>query len=164
MKHVEKQLLHTVTTIEGDRLPLAAYRGLVVLVVVLATHDPHHGQLVELQQLYNDMLGRGLIIVGAPVSDFDTEPHSDAELRHLLRNRLNLSYPVTVKQRATEPGQAPLFADLCRADGFEGPVTGAFEKFLIDPDGYLVDRFAAGVSPLSAEVVDAIMDILPTMA
>jgi len=58
--------------------------------------------------------------------------------------------------------QHPLFAELTKFKRglLPGLVKWNFEKFLVNPDGQVVDRFASTVEPESTEVVAAIERVI----
>ena len=63
-----------------------------------------------------------------------------------------------VRTRVRGKGQHPLYAELTRFKTglLPGLVKWNFEKFLVNRDGGVVDRFAPTTEPDSAEVIGAI--------
>src|SRR5437763_17186874 len=69
------------TSIDGDKLPLAAWRGRPVLVVNTASFCGYTPQYRDLEALYRQYQARGLVVIGVPSNDFgESEPGTAPEL------------------------------------------------------------------------------------
>src|SRR5712692_5292329 len=65
--------------IDGDKLPLAAWRGRPVLVVNTASYCGYTPQYRDLEALWRQYQRRGLVVLGVPSNDFgEQEPGSAA--------------------------------------------------------------------------------------
>ena len=76
-------------SIDGERLPLDAWRGQPVLVVNTASfcgYTPQYSDLEALWQRYRD---RGLVVLGVPSNDFGRqEPGSTDEIKEFCTHEL----------------------------------------------------------------------------
>lgn len=155
------------TTIDGDATTLGAYAGRVLLVVNVASKCGLTPQYAGLEALYREMHAAGLEVLGFPANDFaGQEPGSDNEIQQFCSLNYDVSFPLFSKIAVTGDAIHPLYAALTtarpEATG-EGPmrenlrgygmspnpapgVLWNFEKFLIDRDGRVVDRFAPDVT------------------
>ncbi len=151
---------HDIRLLDGDTFSLGVYRGLGVVICNIASRSSRAQQLVELDHLYSVYGQMGLMVVGIPSNDFGGEPGADSGVRARYEIDLRVSFAVT--QRMVVSGDRPhrLFRDL--TDG-GAPVRADFEKFVIDGDGYLVERFGPDVSPMDDKVKSALKFVLPTM-
>lgn len=67
-----------------------------------------------------------------------------------MTERYQVDFPMTAKVDVNGPDEAPLYRLLKHAqpgDGDTPDITWNFEKFLIDPSGEVVARFAPTVTP-----------------
>ena len=67
------------TSIDGGDLPLAAYRGKVVLLVNTASMCGFTGQYEGLQSLWTEYKDKGLVVLGVPSDDFGGQELDDAK-------------------------------------------------------------------------------------
>src|SRR6516165_7040454 len=88
------------TSIDGDSLPLDAWRGRPVLVVNTASYcgyTPQYGDLQALWQRYRD---RGLVVLGVPSNDFGRqEPGSTGQIKEFCTTNYSVDFPLTEKCR-----------------------------------------------------------------
>src|SRR5579864_246046 len=72
----------TLTSIDGQPAPLAAYKGKVVLLVNVASRCGYTPQYSALESVYEKYKDRGLVIVGIPANNFGgQEPGTNAEIK-----------------------------------------------------------------------------------
>ena len=57
-------------SLDGDKLPLAAWRGRPVLVVNTASFCGYTPQYRDLEALWQRYRARGLVVLGVPSNDF----------------------------------------------------------------------------------------------
>lgn len=151
---------HDIRLLDGDTFSLGVYRGLGLLVVNIGSHGPHADQLSELGKLYDDFDSMGLMVIGVPSNDFGGEPGDETRVRARYELDLRTSFPVTQRMRVSGPPSS-LFRALTSFDG--QPVHSDAEKFVIDGDGYVVERFSADVRAFDARIGAALKLVLPTM-
>src|ERR1700686_472506 len=88
------------TSIEGDKLPLAAWRGRPVLVINTASFCGYTPQYRDLEALYRQYQARGLVVLGVPSNDFgEQEPGSTAEIKQFCETNYQVDFPMTEKYR-----------------------------------------------------------------
>ena len=69
------------TSIDGKSLPLSQYKGHPVLVVNVASKCGLTPQYEGLVQLYHDLRGKGLVVLGVPSNQFmGQEPGTNEEI------------------------------------------------------------------------------------
>jgi len=144
---------------------LAPRPGVTTLVVNVASRcglTPQYEGLERLQKRYAD---RGFTVLGVPCNQFaGQEPGSSEEIAQFCSATYGVSFPLTEKVEVNGAGRHPLYAELVGvpdAGGYTGDIRWNFEKFLIDPSGTVVARFAPQTEPESAEVTSAIEAALP---
>ena len=140
----------TATSISGDEVDLADYRGKAVLVVNTASKcgfTPQYEGLEELHRRYGD---HGLVVLGFPCDQFaHQEPGDEAEIAEFCQLNYGVSFPLFAKVEVNGDGAHPLYRWL-RAEkgGLLGDrIKWNFTKFLVAPDGAVVDRYAPSTKP-----------------
>jgi len=147
-----------VKDIDGKEVDLSAYKGKVVLIVNVASKCGYTRQYTGLENIYKKYKDRGLVILGFPCNDFGgQEPGTNEEIKEFCSTKFSVSFPMVDKVAVLGDGKAPLFAWLTNNE-----VTGSkdikwnFEKFLIDKDGKIVERFVSKDEPEGEKITAAI--------
>jgi glutathione peroxidase len=147
-------------SIDGKPLPLASYRGKVLLLVNVASHSIFTAQYEGLQALYTKYQDQGLVILAFPSNDFgQEEPDSNDAIRQFAGDKYKVAFPMFAKVSLAGEHMSPLYQFL--TDKQANPTTGGpirwnFTKFLADRDGKIVGRFEPDVTPDSPELAVAI--------
>jgi glutathione peroxidase len=154
--------LHSLT---GDPASVGDYRGQALLVVNVASKcglTPQYEGLERLQKTYGD---RGFTVLGFPCNQFgEQEPGSSEEIATFCSTTYGVSFPMFEKVEVNGDGRHPVYEELVAfpdADGDAGDIQWNFEKFLVSPEGEIVQRFRPMVDPEAPEVIDAIEATLP---
>ncbi len=146
-----------VKTIDGNEEKFADYRGMVLLIVNVASYcgyTPQYQGLEELNQQYGD---RGLRVLGFPCNDFGAqEPGTNEEIATFCETSYGVSFELFDKIHAKGSQQHPLYQTLTNSVEPKGDVAWNFEKFLIGKQGEVVARFGSSVTPTSPELIQAI--------
>jgi len=153
-----------VKSIQGQSIPLAAYRGRVLLIVNVASQDANSVQIEQLQELYEKYLEQGLVVLAFPSNDFlNSETQSGLELRAIYADKFQISYPLFDKVKVTGAYRAPLYVFLTSSKTnphFCWEVEWNFTKFLVDRNGNVIARFNTKTTPLDPHVQEAIQKAL----
>ncbi len=142
------------------------YRGKALLVVNVASKcglTPQYEGLERLQKTYAD---KGFTVLGFPCNQFgEQEPGSAEEIATFCSTDLRGHRSrCSRRSRSTARGAIPVYDELTAfpdADGEAGDIQWNFEKFLVSPNGEIVQRFRPMVDPEAPEVIDAIEAALP---
>ncbi|MEM6613761.1 MAG: glutathione peroxidase [Cyanobacteria bacterium P01_C01_bin.72] len=146
-----------VKNIEGKSETFADYQGKVLLIVNVASYCGYTPQYKGLEQLNQDYRDQGLQVLGFPCNDFGAqEPGTNEEIAKFCETSYGVSFDLMDKIHAKGAEQHPLYQTLTKAVDPKGDVAWNFEKFLISKTGEVVARFGSGVTPTSAELVEAI--------
>ena len=137
----------TTKTLEGQPAELRAYAGKVALVVNVASQCGYTPQYAGLEKLYEDLKGRGFVVLGFPSNDFGgQEPGTATEIRQFCSLNYDVSFPLFEKVvTKAGPGQSPVYATLQKQSG-ELP-SWNFAKYLVGKDGKVVKFYKSGVKP-----------------
>ncbi len=150
------------TAIDGAPLPMADFQGKAVLVVNTASFCGFTGQYEALQALYDRFQDRGLVVLGVPSNDFGRqEPGSADEIKEFCEVNYQITFPLTEKQVVSGSDAHPFYRWAGDQVGTMGKPRWNFHKYLVGPDGELVDWFSTVTKPDSSKVVSAIEAVLP---
>ena len=150
------------TAINGAPLPMTEFRGKAVLVVNTASFCGFTGQYEALQALYERFQDRGLVVLGVPSNDFGRqEPGSADEIQEFCEINYQITFPLTEKQVVSGSKAHPFYRWAADRVGTMGKPRWNFHKYLVGPDGELVDWFSTVTKPDSPKVVSAIEAVLP---
>ncbi len=151
-----------VETITGEKKSLGDFKGKTLLIVNTASKCGFTPQFKGLQALYQKYQAQGLEILGFPCNQFgNQDPGSNEEIVEFCSLNYDVEFPMFAKLEVNGSSAHPLYKHLrSEAPGVLG-TTGVkwnFTKFLVDPDGQVVDRFSPKTTP--AELEDAIESVL----
>jgi glutathione peroxidase-family protein len=143
---------------DGEKLKLANLKGKTVLFVNVATRCGYTGQLDDLEKLYQKYKAKNFMIVGVPSNDFGGQtPEGNKEVAKFCRLKYGVTFPLTTKTPVIG-SQKPELIKLLLNGG--GDIVWNFEKFLVNKEGKVVDRFKSSVTPLSNDLTKKIESIL----
>jgi len=135
----------------GQEMSLDQYKGHPVLVVNVASKCGYTPQYKGLEELYQQYKDRGLVVLGFPCNQFGAqEPGSDQEIQSFCSLNYGVSFPVLGKVEVNGGDADPVYKWMkSEAPGLLGTeaIKWNFTKFLIGPDGKVVDRFAPATEP-----------------
>jgi glutathione peroxidase len=155
---------HKVKLLDGTEKSLADYRGKTLLVVNVASACGYTPQYAELQQLYATYKDKGLEVLAFPSNDFGgQEPGSALDIRTFVDTEFSVEFTMFDKIVTKGEGQAPIYKTLTEetGEGIKGEINWNFTKFLVDPQGRVIQRFEPPVRPLDPQLVAAIEHVLP---
>ena len=150
------------TSIDGQPLPLAQYRGHPLLVVNTASFCGFTPQYKDLEAVWRRYRDRGLVVIGVPSNDFgEQEPGSAQEIKQFCESRYAVDFPLTDKEDVIGPGAHPFFRWIAAELGDAGAPRWNFHTYLVAPDGSLAGAWPSVVRPTDPEVTDEIERLLP---
>ena len=171
---MQHDILNTeVTTIDGEKTTLASFAGKVLLIVNVASKCGLTPQYEQLEDLQKQFAAEGFSVLGFPCNQFlGQEPGTtygvtfplfskidvNGEHRAPLYQKLIAAAPKAVApegsgfyERMASKGRAPLYVD---------DILWNFEKFLIDRQGNVIQRFSPDMTPDDPQLVAAIKGAL----
>ncbi|MBW9215672.1 glutathione peroxidase [Mumia sp. zg.B53] len=136
--------------IDGTERDLDEFRGKAVLVVNTASKCGFTPQYEGLEKLYREYQDAGLVVLGFPCDQFrNQEPGDEAEIKEFCSLTYDVTFPMFAKVDVNGPEAHPLYQWLRdQKSGVLGDrIKWNFTKFLIDPEGNVVDRYAPTTKP-----------------
>lgn len=155
-------------TLQGQESSLAPYKGKAMLLVNVASRCGLTPQYTGLQQLQDTYGEKGFTVLGFPCNQFlEQEPGTADEIAEFCSVNYGVTFPLFEKIEVNGPDRHPLYDVLTAkadAEGAAGDIQWNFEKFLVSPEGEIVQRFRPGVEPEDAGLVSAVEEALPAGA
>jgi glutathione peroxidase len=148
----------TVKDINLNEVKLADYKGKVLLIVNVASKCGFTSQYKSLQKIYDMYKGRGFEVLGFPCNDFGgQEPGTNEEIKSFCSLNFKVTFPMFDKVHVKGNEKDPLF-DLLTDNSVTGKssIKWNFEKFVIDKEGNIVDRFRSITKPDSKKIISLI--------
>ena len=131
--------------LNGDQQRLEEFEGDVVLVVNTASECGFTPQFEQLERLYEERRRDGFVVLGFPADDVaGQEPRDDEAIAEFCEENFGVSFPMFAKSNVVDAPVNPLFERLAAA---AGPPSWNFNKYLVDRDGEVVERYDAGTGP-----------------
>lgn len=162
----EKNNVHNfiVKDIDGQDISLEQYEGKVLLIVNTASKCGFTPQYEGLQALYEEYKDDGLVILGFPANNFGgQEPGTDEQIQEFCTVNFGVTFPMFSKISVKGSEQHPLYQYLTSKETnpeYGGAITWNFNKFLVNEEGKVINRFASKDAPQSDKVVTAIKGAL----
>ncbi|CDO57453.1 hypothetical protein DV451_002074 [Geotrichum candidum] len=143
----------------GNPYEFSQLKGKVVLIVNVASKcgfTPQYKGLEELNKKYGP---EGLVILGFPCNQFaHQEPGSQDEIESFCQLNYGVTFPILKKIDVNGADADPVYTYLKNEKsgllGFKG-IKWNFEKFLVDKNGKVVERYASTTSPASIDATIA---------
>jgi glutathione peroxidase len=149
--------------LDGRPLPLSRFQGQTLLVVNTASACTYTSQYHGLQSLHRKYRDRGLSVLGVPSNDFGAqEPGSSDEIQTFCESHFGVEFPLTEKVRVAGDEAHPFFQWAAKEMGPLAQPRWNFHKYLIAPDGRLVDWFSSATEPEAASICHSIETNLPS--
>jgi glutathione peroxidase len=144
--------------IDGKDTSLAVYKGKAILIVNVASKCGYTKQYAGLEAAFQKYKDRGLVILGFPCNQFGgQEPGTNEEIKQFCSSKFNVTFPLFDKLEVNGANRHPLYVALAGKDSpFPGDIKWNFSKFLVSPDGKILQRFDSKVTPDAEELTKAI--------
>ncbi|KDR65881.1 hypothetical protein GALMADRAFT_81397 [Galerina marginata CBS 339.88] len=127
-------------------------KGKTVLVVNTASKcglTPHFKGLQSLYEKYND---QGLVVLGFPSNQFGGQnPEDDEGTQEFCSVNYGVTFPLMTKSDVNGETTNKVFKWL-KAQKEDAPIQWNFEKFLIDKNGSVFNRYGPMTTPEEVEV------------
>lgn len=133
------------------------FAGKPMLIINTASHCGFTGQFKGLEAVHQKYKDRGLVVIGFPSDDFYQEAKDEAETATTCFINYGVTFTMLAPQHVKGSKANPVFKELARQT--RAP-SWNFNKYLVAPDGKVVQHFGSRVSPDSKELNEAIEKLL----
>ena len=132
----------------GVTLSLERWTGQPILIVNTASESQYAPQLRKLQELNQEYMPSGLVVIATPCNDFgEKEPLDGEELDAHYWDVHRVNFPVTQRIEIIGRNPHPLFISLREEFSNDIMPQGNFYKYLFARDGELLEHWPAEVEP-----------------
>ncbi len=153
-------------TLKGDAASLGDYKGKALLLVNVASKCGLTPQYEGLERIHEQYKDRGFSVLGFPCNQFGgQEPGSAEEIETFCSTTYGVTFPLYEKLEVNGEGRHTLYDELTAkadAEGKAGDIQWNFEKFLVSPEGEIVQRFRPLIDPEAPELIEALEAQLPS--
>lgn len=135
----------------GEISTLEEHKGKVILIVNTASKCGFTPQFAGLQELYDTYKEKGFVVLGFPCNQFlRQDPGTIEEITTFCQINYGVTFPIYAKTHVKGKNQSDLYKYLVNtAEQNKGKkISWNFEKFLINKDGEIVNRFSPKVKPI----------------
>ncbi|WP_417935769.1 glutathione peroxidase [Flagellimonas allohymeniacidonis] len=145
----------SINGLDGSLINLSTLKGKFILFVNVASKCGFTNQYKDLERLYKEYQDR-LMIVGLPCNQFGSqEPGSSEEILSFCEKNYGVSFLMTQKVQVKGKAQHPLYQWLTQKSmngRSNSAVRWNFQKYLVSPEGTLIDYFYSTTGPLSSKI------------
>jgi glutathione peroxidase len=134
-----------------------AHAGKPLLIVNTASYCGYTPQFKGLEALHQKYREQGLVVVGFPSDDFNQEAADQADTAEVCYVNYGVKFTMLEPTAVKGPQANPVFKELARQSRAPG---WNFNKYLVAPDGQVVQYFGSSVDPGSREMNEAIAALL----
>lgn len=145
-----------INSLQGKSIELKDFKDKYILFVNVASKcgfTPQYEELEKLSYQYKEKLQ----IVGAPCNQFGKqEPGSSEEIATFCEVNYGVSFLITEKLDVKGKNQHPLYSWLTSREynnKKSSKVRWNFQKYLVSPEGKLIDYYLSITSPLSNKII-----------
>lgn len=145
-----------INSLQNTPILLSDFKGKYILFVNVASKcgfTPQYKDLEELHKTYNDKI----VVIGVPCNQFGKqEPGSSSEIETFCEVNYGVSFLITEKIDVKGKNQHPLYTWLTSKklnNKKSSSVKWNFQKYLVSPEGELVDYYFSITKPLSSKII-----------
>ena len=165
IKYIEKSAdfySFKVNSLQGKEIDFSTFKNKVVMIVNTASKCGFTSQFKGLETLYQKFKGDDFILIGIPSNDFgNQEPGSAKDIASFCELNYGVTFLMLEKLKVKGNSKHPLFDFLTTSNPQKaGNVSWNFNKFIIDKNGNLNERYGSFVKPLSKKIVSKIESLL----
>lgn len=136
--------------IDGEEVDFSKYKNKVVLIVNVASKCGFAKQYADLEKLNQKYKDKGLHILGFPSDQFKQEFKDVNEIKKFCSTKYNVTFEIFSKLNVRGDEISPLY-DWLISYYKNKSVKWNFEKFLINKNGEVVERYNSWVKPSKIE-------------
>lgn len=145
-----------INSLQGQPIDLNVFKGKHILFVNVASKCGFTPQYKELQKLH-EQYGDKVTIIGVPCNQFGgQEPGTSNEILEFCEVNYGVSFLITEKIDVKGSNKHPLYewlTEKSKNGRKDSKVKWNFQKYLVDPEGHLVDYYFSVTSPNNNKIL-----------
>lgn len=135
----------TFEALEGGPMPLSQWRGDVLLVINTASFCGFTPQYTDLVKVWQDYRDQGLVVIGAPSTDFRQEFDEADKIKDFCELTYGVDFPMTAPVHVVGEQAHPFFKWAAAKTGQR--VRWNFNKYLMRSDGRILTWMPSSLKP-----------------
>lgn len=148
-------------TVKNKNFDFSKFKGKAFLVVNTASRCGYTPQFSGLQKVHDKYVAKGFEVIGFPTNDFKQEDMEGEKIAEFCSLNYGVKFTMLKKGHVNGPKRHALYKYLISQSSTPGEdVSWNFEKFLVDKNGKVVERFKSGVGPDSPKLIKSIEKVL----
>ncbi|PWG05349.1 glutathione peroxidase [Polaribacter aquimarinus] len=144
-----------INSLQNTPIQLSDFKGKHILFVNVASKCGFTPQYKDLEELYKTYKNN-LVVIGVPCNQFGKqEPGNSSEIEEFCQVNYGVSFLITEKVDVKGVNQHPLYAWLTQRklnNKKSSSVKWNFQKYLVSPEGKLIDYYFSITKPLSSKI------------
>ena len=144
-----------INSLQNTPIHLSDFKGKYILFVNVASKCGFTPQYKELEELHNTYKNN-LVVIGVPCNQFGKqEPGSSTEIQEFCEQNYGVTFLITEKVDVKGTNQHPLYTWLTTKsfnNKKSSSVKWNFQKYLVSPEGKLIDYYFFITKPLSSKI------------
>lgn len=144
-----------INSLQNKAIDLSEYNNKYILFVNVASKCGFTSQYKELEELYK-MHEDNLMIIGSPCNQFgNQEPGTAEDIEAFCKVNFGVTFLMTEKIDVKGSKQHPLYSwltDKTLNNSKSSSVKWNFQKYLVSPEGQLVDYYFSITKPSSSKI------------
>lgn len=144
-----------INNIDSQPIDLTNYQGKYILFVNVASKCGFTSQYKELEKLHQNYKSK-LVVIGLPCNQFGAqEPGDEKDIQNFCTINYGVSFLMTEKIEVKGESQHKLYSWLTdkKLNGkTNSTVKWNFQKYLVGPEGQLIEYFYSITKPLSSKI------------
>jgi len=144
-----------INSLQNSPILLSDFKGKHILFVNVASKcgfTPQYKELEEMHKKHSD----NLVVIGVPCNQFGKqEPGNNQEIEDFCKVNYGVSFLISEKIDVKGANQHPLYTWLTSRElnnKKSSSVKWNFQKYLISPDGKLIDYYFSITRPMSSKI------------
>lgn len=134
----------------GEFISLSEFKDKTLLIVNTASKCGFTKQFAGLEELYKEYKDQDFVILGFPCNQFlKQDPGTNDEILEFCQLNFGVTFPMFSKINVNGKNRSELYSYLIEHTpvGQGERIKWNFEKFLVDKEGKIVNRFLSKVTP-----------------
>lgn len=144
-----------INSLQNKAIDLSEYKNKYILFVNVASKCGFTSQYKELEELYKKHKDN-LMVIGSPCNQFGSqEPGTAEDIEAFCKVNFGVSFLMTEKIDVKGSKQHPLYTwltDKSLNGTKSSSVKWNFQKYLVSPEGILVDYYFSITKPMSSKI------------
>ena len=128
----------------GGKINMSEYKGKTILLFAASTECGYKTQYKSFQEVHEKYKGKNVVVIGISSNDLNTpESKRGSDINKFCSERFGTTYPISdvVSINLRSSDKTHPFFKWAETQDSKFRITKSFEKFLIDKNGKLIEKY-----------------------